>query len=215
MLANWVKISAAVSLGLFAAGCAPKSGELTLEGITAIRTACPAVAVPAATGDITIFDPATSTDQAALDVTATLTNVRSTCNDRAENVTTDITFDVFARRQSARGARDVALPYFITMLQGGQAVVSKRISRVSVHFDDGQLRARTSGQASASVLRSAATLPPAIRRLLTQPRRAGNQAAAIDPLARPEIRAAVQRATFEALVGFQLTSDQLKYNATR
>jgi hypothetical protein len=29
------------------------------------------------------------------------------------------------------------------------------------------------------------------------------------------VREAVQRATFQALVGFQLTDDQLKYNMTR
>ena len=31
----------------------------------------------------------------------------------------------------------------------------------------------------------------------------------------PAVRAAVQRATFELLVGFQLTEAQLRYNATR
>ncbi|MBY0521474.1 MAG: hypothetical protein K2P79_13730 [Sphingomonas sp.] len=198
-----------------AAGCATKSGELTAEGITAVRTACPAVAVPAATGDVTLFNPASSEDQSALDVSATLTRVRSTCTDVGDDVSTAITFDVQARRANAQGARDVVLPYFITVVQGGTVVVSKRISRVAVHFDDGQLRASTSGQATANVLRSAATLPPAIRKLLTRPRKAGNEDAAVDPLARPEIRAAVQRATFEALVGFQLTTEQLKYNATR
>ena len=39
--------------------------------------------------------------------------------------------------------------------------------------------------------------------------------AAVDPLSRPEVKAAVARATFEVLVGFQLTQDQLTYNATR
>ena len=39
--------------------------------------------------------------------------------------------------------------------------------------------------------------------------------AAVDPLSTPKIKQAVQRATFQALVGFQLTDDQLKYNATR
>jgi len=39
--------------------------------------------------------------------------------------------------------------------------------------------------------------------------------AALDPLADPDIRAAVQKASFELLVGFQLTDEQLKYNATR
>ena len=212
---NAAKSIISIALGLMAAGCAAKSGELTAEGITAIRTACPAVAVPAATGDVTLFNPASSEDQSALDVSATLTRVRSTCTDVGDDVSTAITFDVQARRANAQGARDVVLPYFITVVQGGTVVVSKRISRVAVHFDDGQLRASTSGQATANVLRSAATLPPAIRKLLTRPRKAGNEDAAVDPLARPEIRAAVQRATFEALVGFQLTTEQLKYNATR
>lgn len=212
---NAAKTLLPAALGLALAGCAARSGEITAEGITAIRTACPAVAVPATTGDITLFNPANSEDQSALDVTATLTRVRSTCGDVGENVSTAITFDVQARRVNAQGARDVVLPYFVTVLQGGTVVVSKRISRVSVHFDDGQQRASATGQATANVLRSAATLPPDIRKLLTRPRKAGNEEAAVDPLARPNIRAAVQRATFEALVGFQLTNEQLKYNATR
>ncbi len=212
---NAAKIILPALVGLTLAGCATRAGELTAEGITAIRTACPAVAVPATTGDITLFNPPASEDQSALDVTATLTRVRSTCSDVGENVSTAITFDVLARRTNPQGARDVVLPYFVTVLQGGTVVVSKRISRVSVHFDDGQLRASASGQATANVLRSAATLPADIRKQLTRPRKAGNEDAAIDPLARPNIRAAVQRATFEALVGFQLTNEQLKYNATR
>ena len=39
--------------------------------------------------------------------------------------------------------------------------------------------------------------------------------AAIDPMADPGVRDAVAKATFQHLVGFQLTADQLKYNATR
>ena len=39
--------------------------------------------------------------------------------------------------------------------------------------------------------------------------------AALDPLADPEVRAAVQAASFELLVGFQLSDEQLAYNATR
>ena len=54
-----------------------------------------------------------------------------------------------------------------------------------------------------------------MRKELTRKRKAGDEAAALDPLADPAIREAVNRATFEALVGFQLTADQLKYNVTR
>jgi hypothetical protein len=54
-----------------------------------------------------------------------------------------------------------------------------------------------------------------VRKLLTKKRRAGDTDAATDPLATPEVRAALAKASFELLVGFQLTDQQLTYNATR
>lgn len=59
-----------------------------------------------------------------------------------------------------------------------------------------------------------ATLPADIRRF-TRKRRAGDADAAVDPLSDPDVKAALARAEFEVLVGFQLTQDQLAYNATR
>ena len=58
-------------------------------------------------------------------------------------------------------------------------------------------------------------MPQNVRRILTRPRKAGEAEAATDPLSDPGVRAAVANATFEHLVGFQLTQDQLRYNATR
>ena len=46
-------------------------------------------------------------------------------------------------------------------------------------------------------------------------RKAGEAEAAVDPLSLPEVKAAVERASFEVLVGFQLNERQLAYNATR
>ena len=46
-------------------------------------------------------------------------------------------------------------------------------------------------------------------------RKAGEADAAADPLSEPDVKAAVQRATFELLLGFQLDQAQLAYNATR
>ena len=63
--------------------------------------------------------------------------------------------------------------------------------------------------------RSAATLPQEVRERLTRRRKAGDEDAAVDPLADPKVRSSVAAASFEALVGFQLTQDQLRYNATR
>ena len=84
-------------------------------------------------------------------------------------------------------------------MQGGSNVVAKRVSRVGLHFEDGQYRASTTGAATSQVLRSAATLPEDIRRQITRERRAGDPDAAIDPMADPAVRAAVERARFELL----------------
>ncbi len=202
-----------------ALGACSRTGEIDANGggagVTAVRSACPHVAIPAGTGDMTIFNPATSREASAIDVNAVMTNVTSTCDDAGPQVVTTVNFDVLARRQSAEGPRDVSFPYFVTVVRGGTSVVAKRINRVTVHFEPGQLRAQTSGTATTYVDRAAATLPDEVRKRLTEKRKAGEQAAAMDPLADPSIRGAVLSATFEALVGFQLTEDQLKYNVTR
>jgi hypothetical protein len=205
-------IPALLSLALL--GCAG-NGDITEGGITATRTACPAVAIPAATGDITLFNPPSSRDSTAIDVVGHITNVRSTCDESGEYIVTNATFEVHGQRRDPRGEREVVLPYFATVVQGGTNVVSKRLGRVALRFADGQYRASTSGSGSSQVLRSAATLPEETRRFITRQRKPGDVDAAVDPMTDPGVRAAVNRATFEFLVGFQLTSDQLAYNATR
>ena len=60
-----------------------------------------------------------------------------------------------------------------------------------------------------------ATLPEEIRKRLSKKRRAGDADAAVDPLSQPDVKAALARASFELLVGFQLTDQQLAYNVTR
>ena len=211
------RLLTALGIGLALAGCS-REGELVLNqgvGITTVRTACPAVGIPDYTGDITLFSSPTSRTLADLDVSAAMTNLRSTCNEEGERVYSEATFDVVARRANTSGARTVELPYFSTVLRGGRAVVTKRVGTVSLTFADGEERARASGKAGAFVNRADATLPAEVRERITRKREAGDPDAALDPLADPEVRAAIERATFELLVGFQLTEDQLRYNATR
>jgi hypothetical protein len=184
-------------------------------GITATRSACPATGVPLHTGDITLFDAPGRTDAAAIDIVATITNLTVACNDSGEKVYAAASFDVMATRRDAGGARTVKLPYFSTVVQGGSAVVAKRIGEVSVTFADGQVRGSGKGQAAAYVDRAAATLPADIQQRITRKRKAGDGDAAIDPLSEPEVRAALQRASFELLVGFQMSLDQLEYNVRR
>ena len=203
----------ALALGLALAGCA-KEGDLVIDqgvGITAVRTTCPAVGIPDYTGDITTFRAPGSTTMADLDVTAAITNLRSTCNEQTgDRIYSEASFDVVARRANTQGSRTVTLPYFSTILRGGSQVVTKRVGSVTLQFADGQERAQARGTAGAE-----ATLPAEIREQITRKRKAGDPDAALDPLADPAVRAAVQRATFELLVGFQLTEEQLRYNATR
>jgi hypothetical protein len=203
------------ALILLAAGGCSRTGEISEGGITAVRSACPHIGIPAGTGDVTLFDPPASREASAIDVTAVLTNVQSTCDETGPMIQTSVSFDVLGRRAQPGPARDVTLPYFLAVVRGATSVTAKRVGHVTLHFADGQIRAQTSGQASASVDRAAATLPEDVRRRLTEKRKAGEEAAAMDPLADPTVRSAVLASTFEALVGFQLTEDQLKYNVTR
>lgn len=204
-----------VALALVLGGCA-RTGEIDASGgITAVRSACPVVGVAAGTGDVTLFKTPGATDEKSIDLVASMTNVRGNCADAGTDIVTTVTFNVEARRTDTSAARDVTLPYYIAIVRGGTNVVAKRVSRVNVHFDAGQARGQVAGEASATVARSAATLPDEVREKLTRRRKAGDEDAAVDPLTQPDVRQAVASASFEALVGFQLTEAQLKYNATR
>lgn len=208
----------AVSALALLGGCA-KKGEIVVDegvGITAIRSTCPAVGVPDYTGDVTSFRVPGDKTAANIDVVATMTNVRTQCNEgEGAKVYATVSFDVLAKRTETGAARQVTLPYFVTVLQGGSTVASKRVGTVTINFAAGQDRAQTKGIGSAYIDRAAATLPEDIRERITRKRKAGDTDAAVDPLADPQVRTAVSRATFEMLVGFQLTNEQLSYNATR
>ena len=203
---------------LATASACSRDNELDISagvGVTSTRSKCPAVAVPLHTGDITLFDPATSRDASAIDVVASITHVTPQCNDTGEKIYQLANFDVVATRREAGPARTVSLPYFATVVQGGTAVVAKRLGQVNVTFADGQVRGTGHAAASAYVDAEAATLPADIQERIMRKRKAGDADAAVDPLSLPEVKAAVQRASFELLVGFQLTQDQLEYNVRR
>jgi len=190
-------------------------GTIADTGVYVTRSTCPQVGIPAGTGDITLFNPPSSRDAAAIDVVATITNLRSTCNEDAAYVVSTASFDVVATRRDAGEARQVTLPYYNVIAQGGSDIVAKKIGYVALNFAAGSVRAQTNAQATGRVSRSAVALPDDIYRELTRNRKPGDADAAIDPLSDPRIREAVARATFEQLIGFQLTQDQLRYNATR
>lgn len=204
----------ALALVLLATACS-REGQLTTGGIYTTRSVCPQVGIPAATGDITLFSPPNRTDAAALDVSAAITNLRISCDDSGANVISTVTFDVVATRRDAGEARTVVLPFFSVAMRGGTDVVAKKLGSVGLNFAAGSIRAQTSSQATVQVSRAAATLPEDVRKELTKERKSDDPDAAVDPLARPEIRDAVARSTFEHLIGFELTQEQLRYNATR
>ena len=213
---KYAVLAVAVS-GLVVASCS-SDGDINVEsgiGINATRTGCPMVAIPDATGDITLFSPENSRDANAIDVVASITNLKSTCDSSGAKIYTAANFEVQARRSDVRGARTVTLPYFSTVVQGGSAVIAKRVAQVVIQFADGQARASSMGKAASYIDGNAARLPADIVARITKKRKAGETDAALDPLADPEIRAAMARANFELLVGFQMTEEQLRYNATR
>jgi hypothetical protein len=213
-----VKLRLVSLIALIALGACRHSGDITAEnggGVYAVRSTCPIAGIPAGTGDITVFNPQGSTDARAIDVSASISQLRATCQTVGSDVVSTVTFTVTALRRDAGAARQLVLPYFDVALRGGSSIAAKQVGAVALNFPAGSQHAYTRAQATIRVNRSAATLPANVRAILTRPRKAGEADAAIDPLADPGVRAAVAEATFEHLVGFQLTQDQLKYNATR
>jgi hypothetical protein len=212
-----VKLRLAALLALTLLGGCRHTGDVADEsaGVYAVRSACPIVGVPAETGDVTLFNPQGSTDSRAIDVTATITDVRATCADAGNDVASTATFTIVALRRDPGPARQVLLPYFDVALQGGTKIVAKRVGQAALNFAAGDVHAWARVQATVRVNRAAATLPANVRQVITRPRKAGDPTAAIDPLSDPAVRAAVANATFEHMVGFQMSEDQLKYNATR
>ena len=213
-----MKFRIAALLAVSVLGGCRTPGDLTDEnggGVFAVRSPCPIAGVPAGTGDITLFNAAGSTDSRAIDVTATITDVRATCQTAGNDVVSTATFSIVALRGDPGPARQVVLPYFDVVLQGGTRVVAKRVGQAVINFAPGDSRGWARVQAGARVNRSAATLPANVREILTRRRKPGETEAALDPLSDPAVRQAVANATFEHLVGFQMSPDQLRYNATR
>lgn len=202
------------ALALLTAACA-REGTMEQGGIYVVRSTCPQPGIPAGTGDVTLFDPPGSTDASAIDVEAAITNLRVVCNDSGDQIVSTASFDVVATRRDAGAARQVILPFFNVVMRGGNSVAAKNVGAVALNFAPGAIRAQTSSRVAVSVHRGAASLPEDIRAELTRKRKVGDADAAVDPMSDPQIRDAVARATFEHLVGFQLTDAQLRYNATR
>ncbi len=178
------------------------------------RSSCPAVAVATYAGDTTLFR-GDAPDAANLDVVASITNVRDACGETADQFSSRITFDIVARRTDTREARQLVLPVFVAVVQAGNLITAKDITRVTVNFAAGQERAIGQGMATASVSRQAASVPKAILDKINRQRRPGEIDAATDPMADPEVRAAMRAASFEVLLGFQLDDRALAYNVAK
>ena len=206
-----VKTRAVLLLAALAAlaGCQRNPLQVT-------RSSCPAVAIPYNVGQVTRFDPPASRDASAIDVTAQLTELRGNCADvSGQDLTTDVRFKVVAQRRNATAARDVYLPVFVSLVQGGNVIVSKQLTGVQLRFAAGQRRAEAEGGAQTFVARSATVLPAEIAAKITRERKADDPDALVDPLADPATRAAVRARSFEVLVGFQLDDQALGYNVAK
>src|SRR3954465_12975789 len=138
-------------------------------GVYAVRSDCPIAGVPTGTGDITLFNPQGSTDSRAIDVTATMSDLRTTCQDTGNDVVSTATFTIVGLRRDAGPARQVVLPYFNVALRGGAQVAAKQVVQAVLNFGAGDMHSYTRVQATIRVNRAAATLPANVRAILTRP----------------------------------------------
>lgn len=179
------------------------------------RSPCPAVALPVYTNTVTLFRPNTAPDTNNVDLTAVITNVRTNCSEAEAIISGTATYDVIARRTDTAEARSVTFPVFASIVQGGDLIVSKQLGQVTLDFSAGQALAQSRNTVYGRVDREAASLDAETQKIINRKRKPGDPDAAVDPLADPQVRAAMRAASFEVLIGFQLSDAQLAYNVTK
>lgn len=185
------------------------------------RSPCPAAAIPYHVGQVTRFDPPQSRDADAIDFVAQIVELKPNCFESEAMLTTEVAFAVTAVRRAGQGgqaalpAREVYLPVFVSLVQGGNVLVAKQLTGVNVRFEAGQLRGAGAGTVRADVARSATMPPPEVQERITRERKPNDPDALVDPLSDPLVRAAIRAASFEVLLGFQLDDAALAYNVAK
>lgn len=207
-----VRVRAAFLLLLTLAACQQNPLKVT-------RSPCPAVAIPNHVGQVTRFNPPESRDADAIDFVAQIVDVETVCTPSDSLVTSEVRFAVTAVRRAQAGgalpAREVDLPLFVSLVQGGNVLVAKEATAVRVRFAEGSLRGSGTGGARSDIARSAATPPPDVVERLTRERKPTDPDALVDPMSDPVVRAAIRATSFELLIGFQLDDASLAYNVAR
>jgi hypothetical protein len=162
---------AAALLALLLAGCA-RDGQIADGGVYVTRSGCPQVAIPAATGDITLFDPRPASRDAARSTwwrpsptsASPAPRTAQKCGQHR-----DLRRGRDPPRRGRRAAGGAA--FFAVAVQGGTNIVAKKVGAVALNFPAGSLRAQTNSQATVRVSRSAVALPAEVQRELTRERR--------------------------------------------
>jgi len=191
-------VPALVSLAMVAAVSAVVLGACSKNPLKIRRSACPAVAVVRNAGTLTLFQPETSRDADAIDVSAQISSATGPCNQRSSQLVTPVRVEISAVRTRASGSRDVTLPLFAAVVRQNDTVVARQTRMVTLHFDDGVVRASALATLTATLDRAQA------EKLLPPP-----------PANDEEAARKVQPSPYEVLVGFQLTDDQAAYNVGR
>jgi hypothetical protein len=161
------------------------------------RTSCPALAVPKHTGTLTRFQEARGFSSGDVQLVATIAQLDSRCQEDASGAKTAVSFNIVATRPSKGPAEDVQVPYFVTVVKGGETLQAKQVYGASLRFADGATSASLSQVVTAATPK--VPLPP-------RPKR-NNE---IDEFAPPP-----KPAEYEILVGFQLSDSEAVYNITK
>jgi hypothetical protein len=167
------------------------------------RTSCPAVAVVKYTNNYAQFAPGSNFSASGLELSAQMDGVTVTCQEgKGGAPVTQVNFEVSAARASASSASQQVIPYFVTIVEDGQTILSKNVYGAQLQFADGALRSTVRQSFSATT--PYVPLPPA-----PDKKKRKDQFEDFAEDSRPKA------ARYEILIGFQLTEEQAAYNVQR
>ncbi|HVY12500.1 MAG TPA: hypothetical protein VHB73_02925 [Alphaproteobacteria bacterium] len=99
---------------------------------------CPQVAV---IRSLSIYQNPPQADENTLVLTARMGKLRSSCESNEAGVTVNASFDVAAMKGQNSASNHVSIPFFVSVVDAGDNVISKNVYEIPLDFDDGAMEA--------------------------------------------------------------------------
>ncbi|MBI3419599.1 MAG: hypothetical protein HY053_05665 [Proteobacteria bacterium] len=109
--------------------------------LSGVPAGCPQVAV---IRDLSVYQNPPAANENSLVMTARMGNIRGGCMANSGGVNVDATMDVVAMKGARSNSTHASIPFFVSVLDPHDDVVSKKVYEIPVDFENGATETRVS-----------------------------------------------------------------------